>query len=109
MTTSFTSLPIVDLAPLSSDCATEDDLVQLSTRLHEVFATVGFAYLVNAPLSFDHDAVFDMAKDFFRLPEEVKMSVAKKTFRKANSNTYRGQVIPACAHYIAERFVNKDW
>ncbi|KAJ4145598.1 hypothetical protein LMH87_004444 [Akanthomyces muscarius] len=90
MTTSFTSLPIVDLAPLSSDCATEDDLVQLSTRLHEVFATVGFAYLINAPLSFDHDDVFGMAKDFFRLPEETKMSVAKKTFRKANSNTYRG-------------------
>ncbi|OAA70562.1 2OG-Fe(II) oxygenase [Cordyceps fumosorosea ARSEF 2679] len=72
-------------------CAIEDDLVQLSTRLHEVFATVGFAYLINAPLSFDHDAVFGMAMDFFRLPEETKMSVAKKTFRKANANTYRWQ------------------
>lgn len=93
MTTLFTSLPIVDLAALSSDCATEDDLLQLSTRLHEVFATVGFAYLVNAPLSFGHDDVFGMAREFFRLPEEVKMSVAKKTFRKTNANTYRGQVI----------------
>ncbi|KAJ2973522.1 hypothetical protein NQ176_g6560 [Zarea fungicola] len=90
MTTSFTSLPIVDLAPLSSECASEEDLLQLSARLHDVFATVGFAYLINAPLSFNHNDVFGMAKEFFRLPEEEKMAVAKKTFRKTNTNTYRG-------------------
>ena len=66
----------------------------LSARLHEVFATVGFAYLINAPLSFDHEDVFGMAKEFFYLPEETKMTVAKKTFRKSNTNTYRGQVKP---------------
>lgn len=90
MTTSFTSLPIVDLAPLTSDCPSEDELRALSTRLHDVFSTVGFAYLVNAPLSFGHEDVFGLAKDFFELPEGVKMGVAKKTFRSANKNTYRG-------------------
>jgi isopenicillin N synthase-like dioxygenase len=95
MTTSFTSLPIVDLAPLTSDCATEEELRALSSKLHGVFATVGFAYLINVPLSFSHDDVFGISKEFFTLPEEVKMSVAKKTFRPSNRNTYRGLVIQA--------------
>ena len=90
MTTSFTSLPIVDLAPLTSDSATEDQLRALSSRLDEVFSTVGFAYLINVPLSFGHEDVFDIAKSFFSLPEDVKMDVAKRTFRKSNKNTYRG-------------------
>ena len=90
MTTSFTSLPIVDLAPLSSDCASEEQLRELSSKLHEVFATVGFAYLINVPLSFDHKDVFGLAKEFFALPEEAKMGVAKRTFRRSNKNTYRG-------------------
>lgn len=90
MTTSFTSLPIVDLAPLTSDNPSEDELRALSERLHDVFSTVGFAYLINAPLSFGHEEVFSMARDFFDLPEKVKMGVAKKTFRRTNKNTYRG-------------------
>lgn len=90
MTTSFTTLPIVDLKALTADCASDNELRALSFRLHEVFSTVGFAYLVNAPLSFDHEDVFSIAKDFFALPEEVKMGVAKKTFCKSNKNTYRG-------------------
>lgn len=90
MTTSFTSLPIVDLAPLTSDSATEDELRALSSRLDEVFSTVGFAYLVNVPLTFGHEDVFNIAKSFFSLPENVKMDVAKRTFRRSNKNTYRG-------------------
>ncbi|KAK5996753.1 putative 2-oxoglutarate-dependent dioxygenase DIN11 [Cladobotryum mycophilum] len=90
MTTSFTTLPIVDLAPLSSDCASEEELRALSSKLHEVFATVGFAYLINVPLSFNHDDVFGIAREFFTLPEEVKMGVAKRTFQRSNKNTYRG-------------------
>lgn len=90
MTTPFTSLPIVDLAPLTSDCPSEEELRELSAQLHDVFSTVGFAYLINAPLSFGHDEVFRMAKDFFDLPDKVKMGVAKKTFRRTNKNTYRG-------------------
>lgn len=90
MTTSFTSLPIVDLALLSSDSVSEEDLRALSSQLHEVFATVGFAYLINVPLSFNHEDIFGMAKDFFSLDEEVKMGVAKRTFRSTNKNTYRG-------------------
>lgn len=90
MTTSFTSLPIVDLAPLASTSVSEDDLRGLSTKLHDVFATVGFAYLINAPLSFNQDDIFGVAKEFFDLDDEVKMSVAKRTFKASNKNTYRG-------------------
>ena len=101
MTTSFTALPIVDLAPLTSDHASEEDLRGLSARLHEVFATVGFAYLINVPSSFSHEEVFGAAKQFFALPEEVKMGVAKKTFRRANKNTYRGCVYHSTATFRA--------
>jgi isopenicillin N synthase-like dioxygenase len=92
MSTSFTSLPIVDLAPLTSELASDDELAALSTRLYEVFSTVGFAYLINVPLSLTHEDVFGTAREFFSLPEDVKMQVAKRTFKRANSNTYRGYV-----------------
>lgn len=90
MTTSFDSLPIVDLSPLSANKPYESDISALAQQLHDVFATTGFAYLINAPLSFSHDDVFSMAKEFFDLPEEEKMKLAKRTFREQNSNTYRG-------------------
>ena len=90
MTTSFKELPIVDLAPLSAESVTEEELHALSAQLHEAFAQVGFAYLLNPPLSFSHDDVFGMAKEFFALPDDSKMSVAKRTFRRSNKNTYRG-------------------
>lgn len=89
MTTTFTSLPIVDLAPLASP-SVNDAFGPLAAQLHNVLETTGFAYLVNAPLTFSHDEVFGLAKDFFSLPEEHKMSVAKKTFQQQNENTYRG-------------------
>lgn len=103
MTTNFTSLPIIDLAALSRGSSSAeplpdaaDDLAALARQLHDVFETVGFAYLVNCPLSFTHDEVFGLARAFFDLPREEKMSVAKKTFRPGNRNTYRGCVC-ACA------------
>lgn len=105
MTTSFTTLPIVDLAALGSDSASEEDLRALSTKLHEVFATVGFAYLVNVPLAFGHEDVFGITKDFFSLPEEVKMGVAKKTFRRSNRNTYRGLV--CFSHALIATFTDR--
>ncbi|EIW75300.1 Clavaminate synthase-like protein [Coniophora puteana RWD-64-598 SS2] len=91
MATTFSALPIVDLSPLSKGPKLSvEDRNKLAGELHEVFKTVGFAYLVNPPLSFSHDDVFGTAKEFFGMPEEEKMCVAKKTFRPANSNTYRG-------------------
>ena len=47
MTTSFSSLPIIDLHPLSSSSPTPSDLLTLSKDLHNAFATTGFAYLIN--------------------------------------------------------------
>lgn len=96
MATSFSSLPIVDLTPLRSDGSEsgsgldEQKRNSLAKQLHDVFATTGFAYLVNLPLSFDHEAVFGLTKEFFALPNEEKMKLAKKSFRKENTNTYRG-------------------
>ena len=95
MATSFTSLPVVDLAPLKSTAAVNltpasPEISSLANQLHDVFATSGFAYLTNLPLSFTHDDVFELSKQFFSLPEDEKMRIAKKTFMKGNENTYRG-------------------
>jgi isopenicillin N synthase-like dioxygenase len=91
MSTTFSSLPIVDLAPLGTPSGpTNTELTNLSRQLYDVFATTGFAYLVNTPLSFSHADVFGLALEFFNLSDEEKMKLAKKTFRKENINTYRG-------------------
>lgn len=90
MATSFSSLPVVDLSILSSPHPSPQDLPALSTQLYDVFATTGFAYLTNAPLSFDHEDVFKLASDFFSMNEAQKLQLAKKTFVTGNKNTYRG-------------------
>ncbi|KAK3697802.1 hypothetical protein LTR37_017267 [Vermiconidia calcicola] len=94
MTTSFSSLPIVDLSVLSSSSPCASEIKRLSTQLYDVFATTGFAYLTNAPLSSSHEDVFQLASDFFRMTEASKMQLAKKTFVKGNNNTYRGYFPP---------------
>ncbi|KAI8632209.1 Clavaminate synthase-like protein [Xylariaceae sp. FL1651] len=92
MTTSFSSVPIVDLGALKLDGAplSPSEEQRISTQLYDIFATTGFAYLINTPLSFSHDEVFGLAKEFFGLPLEEKMAIAKKTFQPLNANTYRG-------------------
>ncbi|KAJ5717945.1 Gibberellin 20-oxidase [Penicillium malachiteum] len=91
MTTTFSSLPIVDVGPLGAPGgASEEELTALSKRLYDVFATTGFAYLVNVPLSYNHETVFDISREFFALPEEEKMKLAKRSFRRDHHNTYRG-------------------
>lgn len=90
MTTTFSSLPIVDVSPLKNPNPSTEDLKSLSQRLYDVFATTGFAYLVNTPLSFNHADVFGLTESFFALPDEEKMKLAKRSFRKENNNTYRG-------------------
>ena len=91
MSTTFSSLPVVDLAPLKNASGlSESDRVALSAKLYNVFATTGFAYLVNAPLSFKHADVFGLALEFFNLSPEEKMKLAKRTFKPENENTYRG-------------------
>ncbi|KAI4189336.1 MAG: hypothetical protein LQ346_005135 [Caloplaca aetnensis] len=67
------------------------DTHRLATQLGKAFETDGFAYLVNVPLTFTHEKVFSIAKSFFRLSEDKKLRLAKKTFQRENSNTYRGQ------------------
>lgn len=91
MTTSFSSVPVVDVGHLASE-ASEQELATLSKRLHDVFATTGFAYLINAPLSYSHDQVLNMSREFFALPEEEKMKLAKRSFRRDHKNTYRGLI-----------------
>lgn len=94
MTTAFSSLPIVDLSILSSPFPSEQELNILSNQLYDVFTTTGFAYLTNARLSFCHDDVFTLANEFFKIENEEKASLAKKTFVQENKNTYRGYFPP---------------
>lgn len=93
MTTDFSTLPIVDLSPLSGPGVSQNDLSRLSRELDKVFRSTGFAYLINPPLSFSHDDVFGLAHEFFSLPEEGKMKTAKRMFvgcGPSRQNTYRG-------------------
>ncbi|KAF9887704.1 hypothetical protein FE257_009657 [Aspergillus nanangensis] len=95
MTTTFASLPILDLSVLHDQ--NPNTLSTLSKQLHDIFATTGFAYLTNAPLSFNSEDVFSLAREFFLLPSADKMKVAKRSFQPENSNTYRGQRDPHAA------------
>lgn len=105
MTTTFSSLPVVDVGPLGNpEGASEGQLQALGQRLYDVFATTGFAYLTNVPLSFNHEQVFAMSRDFFALPQEEKMKLAKKSFRRDHQNTYRGSILlhPIVNNFIAD-------
>ena len=90
MATAFTSLPTIDLSPLSSADPSPAALTAIAADLHAAFRDVGFAYLLHPPLSFSEDEVFGFAKDFFSLPMPEKMKVAKRSFVRQNRNTYRG-------------------
>lgn len=90
MATSFSSLPIVDLSLLRDLSPSPRALEGLSKQLNHAFATTGFAYLTNAPLSFSHDQIFELASDYFRMDMGQKMQTAKKSFLNSNRNTYRG-------------------
>ncbi|PYH94514.1 oxidoreductase [Aspergillus ellipticus CBS 707.79] len=88
MATTFASLPIIDVAALRHHAPQQ--LPELSQHLAQVFTTTGFAYLTNPPLSFSHDEVFHLAREFFVLPLPAKMTLAKRSFQTTNPNVYRG-------------------
>ena len=90
MSTAFTSLPILDLSPLRSPWPSQEELEALASRLFDIFRTVGFAYVVNAPISLSHEQIFSIAENFFSSSQETKMSLAKNAFIRGNPNTYRG-------------------
>ncbi|KAG4433019.1 hypothetical protein IFR05_011502 [Cadophora sp. M221] len=97
MSTSFSSLPIVSLAALSSSSPKPEDLETLASCLNEVFSTTGFAYLTDLPLAYSHDDIFGVCEEFFGpngLSMDEKMRLAKKTFVPKNKNTYRGYFPP---------------
>lgn len=90
MATTFSTLPIIDVGILGKPGISSDQLRSLSNQLYDTFATTGFAYLTNVPLSFDHGKVFQIARKFFGLSESKKMALAKRSFCPGNTNTYRG-------------------
>ncbi|PVI04718.1 putative gibberellin 20-oxidase [Periconia macrospinosa] len=90
MTTSFSALPIVDVGALREPNLQAATVDKLSKELYDVFSTTGFAYLVNTPLSFGHEEIFGLAREFFTLPVNEKMRLAKKSFHPGHRNTYRG-------------------
>ncbi|KAL6714734.1 hypothetical protein ACLMJK_008159 [Lecanora helva] len=89
-TSQSTPLPLIDLSPLSSPNPTSHTVASLSTALSTAFSTTGFAYLTHVPLNCTDTEVFSLARKFFSLNDEQKMSVARNIFRKVNGNTYRG-------------------
>ncbi|KAI9890254.1 MAG: hypothetical protein M1814_004289 [Vezdaea aestivalis] len=95
MASSVGTLPIVDLSLLHSvSDANDPRLGPLVAQLDDVFSSTGFAYLVNAPLSFKHGDVFDLARKFFELGAQEKWKLAKRQFLTTNQNTYRGWFPP---------------
>ncbi|KAL8728315.1 MAG: hypothetical protein Q9166_005458 [cf. Caloplaca sp. 2 TL-2023] len=84
------SIPIIDLSTLTTFHGEPENNHELATQLGKALEKEGFAYLVNVPLTFDHDQVFGLAKSFFQLPEGEKLRLAKQGFQRNNSNTYRG-------------------
>lgn len=93
MSTTFSSLPIIDLSALNTANnvpVKPSHATKLSHQLYDVFSTTGFAYLINTPLTFSHQDIFNINKEFFGLSNEEKTRIAKKTFNPSNSNTYRG-------------------
>lgn len=83
-------LPVIDLSPFSFSPLDQASIYSLAEQLGKAFETEGFAYLINAPLTFSHDCIFDVAKSFFQIPQNEKLRLAKKKFRKHSKNTYRG-------------------
>jgi isopenicillin N synthase-like dioxygenase len=94
MATSFTSLPVIDVGALKDKhqilTSNAPEIQALAQQLSNAFATSGFAYLTNLPLSFTHDNVFGLSRQFFTLPIEEKMKLGKRSFVRENENTYRG-------------------
>ncbi|KAH8552675.1 2OG-Fe(II) oxygenase [Umbelopsis sp. PMI_123] len=90
MSTAFESLPIIDLAPLQDPQVKPEALKELAATIRNTFETVGFAYLVNHNVNLNHKELFDNTREFFALPQEEKLRLAKKTFVPTNTNTYRG-------------------
>ena len=102
MATSFKSLPVIDIAYLSDPSFSADsaEAQDLAEQFYDVFATSGFAYLINSPLSFSHDDIFSLSKQFFGLPEIEKWKMAKRTFQPSSENTYRGFVNPCSTLFL---------
>lgn len=92
MSTTFSTLPVVDVGALKPTESVSQDTSELSQKLYDVFGTTGFAYLINVPLSFTYGELFKLSREFFALPQHQKMKLAKKSFRPGHSNTYRGYV-----------------
>lgn len=76
------SLPVIDLAPLSNPHEDHASNEQLATQLGRAFEGEGFVSLINTPLTFTHEQVFGLARNFFQLSEAEKVHLPKKTFRK---------------------------
>jgi isopenicillin N synthase-like dioxygenase len=90
MSTAFDSLPIIDLAPLRDPQVSPETLKELAATVRHTFETVGFAYMVNHNVNLNHKELFNTAREFFSLPQEEKLHLAKKSFVPLNNNTYRG-------------------
>jgi isopenicillin N synthase-like dioxygenase len=75
MTTSFQSIPLVDVAPAYGGSESARD--RLAAELRDVLSRVGFAYIANHQVPQDLvEGVRDQARRFFDLPVGAKKAVA---------------------------------
>lgn len=72
----FTSIPTIDVSPLSSPNATQSDRDRLVSELRDACSKVGFFVIKNHGIDWKvvEDA-FDALEEFFSLPMEKKMEV----------------------------------
>ncbi|KAJ8249136.1 hypothetical protein GJAV_G00231550 [Gymnothorax javanicus] len=75
-------IPVVDFEvyKLGVEDVADEGLRALSAELKSAFTEVGFAYLKNTGISQQEiDAIMDISKKFFLLPEEEKLSLLRGT------------------------------
>lgn len=86
--------PLLDLATIDMTEAKMNSK-EAALKVYKALNEVGFAYLVNIP-GFEPDLLLKHTKWYFDLPLEVKMQMAKNSFRAGNKNAFRGYfpVIP---------------
>ncbi|XP_076029600.1 uncharacterized protein LOC143018236 [Oratosquilla oratoria] len=79
-----TFLPVIDLR-LSNGPERAD----LAKKLQKALTTSGFFYLEGVD-GYDAEELHEMTDWFFKLPEDIKMSVTKRHFNPKAKNLYRG-------------------
>ncbi|PLB44208.1 Clavaminate synthase-like protein [Aspergillus steynii IBT 23096] len=76
----FTSIPVIDLRPLTSPTATATEKKRMVSEIRDACIKVGFFVIKNHGIDWNIvDAAFDALEEFFGLPLENKMKIHQST------------------------------